>query len=110
PRVNGSSPSAQATPAPARVCQSTGFTPAARTRTRTSVGSGTGRAAWPSVSTPGGAETVLDDGSHLGRRGHAYLRELSCARRGCRSAMFCDAHPSYPRVGSYPQGRVLSFG
>src|SRR5689334_1190267 len=53
PRVNGGSPSAQATPAPARVCQSTGFTPAACTRTRTSVGSGTGRAAWPSVSTPG---------------------------------------------------------
>ncbi len=43
PRVKGGSPSSQARPWPALVLVSTGFTPAACTRTSTSVGPGSGR-------------------------------------------------------------------
>jgi hypothetical protein len=53
PTVNGGSPSTRAMPLPARVFQSTGFTPAARTRTSTSVGSGVGAGASPSSNTSG---------------------------------------------------------
>ena len=53
PTVNGGGPSTAAMPEPARVFQSTGFTPAAATRTRTSVGSGSGRAASPISRTSG---------------------------------------------------------
>src|SRR5690606_41893048 len=48
PTVIGGGPSTEAIPAPARVFQSTGFTPAAPTRTRTSVGRGSGSSASPS--------------------------------------------------------------
>ncbi len=53
PSVKGGSPSTPAMPLPARVFQSTGLTPAARTRTSTSVGSGAGTGASPSSRTSG---------------------------------------------------------
>jgi hypothetical protein len=53
PSVNGGGPSTAAMPAPARVFQSTGFTPAAATRTRISVGSGSGTSAAPTSRTSG---------------------------------------------------------
>ena len=53
PTVNGGGPMTAAIPAPALVFQSTGFTPAAATRTRISVGSGSGIAAGRTSRTSG---------------------------------------------------------
>ena len=53
PTVNGGRPKTGAIPPPERVFQSTGFTPAAITRTRTSVGSGSGTGSSSSPSTSG---------------------------------------------------------
>src|SRR5919201_1218643 len=53
PTTNGGSPSTPLMPLPARVLKSTGFTPAACTRTSTSVGRGSGRGRWTGSRTPG---------------------------------------------------------
>ena len=53
PTVNGGGPITLAMPPPARVFQSTGLTPAAATRTRISVGNGSGTGARPTSSTSG---------------------------------------------------------
>src|SRR4051794_9082869 len=53
PTVNGGGPITLAIPPPARVFQSTGLTPAAATRTRISVGNGSGTGARPISSTSG---------------------------------------------------------
>ncbi|GAA3157533.1 hypothetical protein GCM10020001_096940 [Nonomuraea salmonea] len=53
PSTNGGSPSTAAMPEPWRVFQSTGLTPAACTRTKISVGRGTGRGTSARRSTSG---------------------------------------------------------
>ena len=63
PTVNGGGPITLAMPLPARVFQSTGLTPDAATRTRTSVGSGRARAP-PDLQHLGAARRALGDDAH----------------------------------------------